>query len=139
MVRTPIHPGEILADELQENGLTATELARILDVPANRISHIVSGKRAITADTALRLGRYFGTSPDLWMNLQKTYELDLARKEVGNAIERESQETIAAAFDAFREMAARERYRLKIPSRKNRQGPFPHDLARPSRRLERPE
>ena len=86
MARTPIHPGEILADELQQIGLTAAELARILDVPANRISQIISGKRAITADTALRLGRYFGTSPDLWMNLQKAYELDLARKEVGTAI-----------------------------------------------------
>ena len=86
MARTPIHPGEILADELDEIGLTAAELARILEVPANRISQIISGKRAITANTALRLARYFGTSPDLWMNLQKTYELDLARKEVGNAI-----------------------------------------------------
>ena len=91
MARTPIHPGEILADELQEIGLTAAELARILDVPASRISQIVSGKRAITADTALRLARYFGTSPDLWMNLQKTYELDLARKEVGNAIKQIQQ------------------------------------------------
>ena len=91
MARTPIHPGEILADELQEIGLSAAELARILDVPANRISQIVSGKRAITADTALRLARYFGTSPDLWMNLQKTYELDLARKEVGHAIKQIQQ------------------------------------------------
>ena len=91
MARTPIHPGEILADELEEIGLTAAELARILDVPANRISRIVSGKRAITADTALRLARYFGTSPDLWMNLQKTYELDRARKEVGNAIKQIQQ------------------------------------------------
>jgi addiction module HigA family antidote len=91
MVRTPIHPGEILADELQEIGLTAAKLARILGVPANRISQIVSGKRATTADTALRLARYFGTSPDLWMNLQKTYELDLARKEVGNAIKQIQQ------------------------------------------------
>jgi addiction module HigA family antidote len=81
MARTPIHPGEILADELEEIGLTATELARLLEVPPNRISQIASGKRAITADTALRLARYFGTSPDLWMNLQKTYELDQARRE----------------------------------------------------------
>ena len=88
MARTPIHPGEILADELEEIGLTAAELARLLEVPANRISEITSRKRAITADTALRLARYFGTSPDLWMNLQKTYELDVARKEVGNAIKR---------------------------------------------------
>jgi antitoxin HigA-1 len=91
MARTPIHPGEILADELREIGLTAAGLARILDVPANRISQIVIGKRAITADTALRLARYFGTSPDLWMNLQKTYELDLARKEVDNGLKQIQQ------------------------------------------------
>ena len=86
MARTPIHPGEILADELNEIGISAAELSRSLDVPANRISQIIAGKRAISADTALRLGRYFGTTPDLWMNLQKTYELDLARQQVGKAI-----------------------------------------------------
>ncbi len=86
MARTPIHPGEILADELQEIDLSAAELARIIEVPPNRISQIISGKRAITADTALRLARYFATSADLWMNLQKTYELDLARQELGKAI-----------------------------------------------------
>ena len=73
MARTPIHPGEILADELHEIGVSAAALARTLGVPANRISQIIAGKRAISADTALRLARYFGTSPDLWMNLQKTY------------------------------------------------------------------
>ncbi|PYV25916.1 MAG: addiction module antidote protein, HigA family [Acidobacteria bacterium] len=87
MARTPIHPGEILADELREIGLSA-ELARTLGVPANRISQVIAGKRAITADTALRLARYFGTSPDLWMNLQKTYELDLARRQVGKVLKR---------------------------------------------------
>jgi antitoxin HigA-1 len=86
MGRTPIHPGEILADELKEIGLSAAELARALEVPPNRISQIIAGKRAITADTALRLARYFGTSPDLWMNLQKTYELDLARQQIGEAV-----------------------------------------------------
>ena len=86
MARTPIHPGEILADELKEIGLSAAELARTLEVPANRISQIIAGKRAVTADTALRLARYFGTTPDLWMNLQKTYELDLARRQVGEAV-----------------------------------------------------
>ena len=79
MASTPIHPGEILADELREIGLSAAELGRTLGVPPNRISPILAGKRAISADTALRLGRYFGTSPDLWMNLQKTFKLDLAR------------------------------------------------------------
>ncbi len=73
MARTPIHPGEILADELEEIGISAPALARTLAVPPNRISQIIAGKRAISADTALRLARYFGTSPDLWMNLQKNY------------------------------------------------------------------
>ncbi len=86
MARTPIHPGEILADELQEIDLSAAELARVIEVPPNRISQIISGKRAITADTALRLAHYFATSADLWMNLQKTYELDLARQELEKAI-----------------------------------------------------
>lgn len=86
MARNPIHPGEILADEIKEIGLSAADLARKLRVPANRISQIIAGKRLITADTALRLARYFGTSPDFWMNLQKTYELDLARKELGNSL-----------------------------------------------------
>lgn len=86
MARTPIHPGEILADELKELGISAAQLARTLEVPANRISQIITGKRAVSADTALRLARYFGTTPDLWMNLQKTYDLDLARRQLGNAI-----------------------------------------------------
>ena len=86
MARTPIHPGEILADELEEIGLSAAQLARTLGVPPNRISQILAGMRAISADTALRLARYFGTSPDLWMNLQKTYQLDLARRQLGKAI-----------------------------------------------------
>jgi addiction module HigA family antidote len=95
MARTPIHPGEILADELSELGLSAAQLARLIDVPANRISQIIAGKRNITADTALRLGRYFGTSPDFWMNLQKTYELDEARAALGSVIERLPQRPLA--------------------------------------------
>jgi addiction module HigA family antidote len=69
-MRIPIHPGEILADELEEIGISAAELARLIEVPANRVSQIISGKRAITADTALRLTQYFGMSADFWMNLQ---------------------------------------------------------------------
>ena len=88
MARTPVHPGEILADELDELGLSAAELARLIDVPANRITQIMGGKRNITADTALRLGRYFGTSPELWMNLQRAYDLDTARSAIGAEIER---------------------------------------------------
>ena len=79
-MRTPIHPGEILADELGEIGISAAELARLIEVPANRVSQILAGKRAITADTALRLAQYFGMSADFWMNLQSAYELDLARQ-----------------------------------------------------------
>ena len=86
MTRTPVHPGEILADELESLDLSSAELARTLDVPANRISQIIAGKRSITADTALRLGRYFGSNADLWMNLQKIYDLDLAAKTLGKAI-----------------------------------------------------
>jgi len=88
MARTPIHPGEILADELAEIGLSAAKLAALLEVPPNWISQILAGKRAITADTALRLGQYFGTSAEFWMNLQKTYELDRARQAGGRAIRR---------------------------------------------------
>ncbi|MCK5796986.1 MAG: HigA family addiction module antidote protein [Deltaproteobacteria bacterium] len=83
MSHEAIHPGEFLGDELEVIGMTAAELARIVNVPANRISQIIAGKRNITADTALRLGRYFGTGPQIWMNLQKTYELDLAQSKLG--------------------------------------------------------
>jgi addiction module HigA family antidote len=86
MARTPIHPGEILKDELDELGISAAELARRIEVPANRVSQILAGRRAVTADTALRLARWFGTSAELWMNLQQTYELDLARQRLGDAI-----------------------------------------------------
>jgi addiction module HigA family antidote len=76
----PVHPGEILADELAELNKSPTELARELHVPANRISQLVAGKRAMTADTALRLERWLGVSATFWMNLQKRYELDIARE-----------------------------------------------------------
>ncbi|MDE2670685.1 MAG: HigA family addiction module antitoxin [Chloroflexota bacterium] len=82
----PVHPGEILADELQELGLTANALAGHLAVPANRITAILKGQRGVTADTALRLARYLGTTPEFWLNLQKTYELRLAEVESGEAI-----------------------------------------------------
>jgi len=82
----PIHPGEILADELAELNTSPTELARELHVPANRISQLVAGKRAMTADTALRLERWLGVSAAFWMNLQKRYELDLAREKSGDVL-----------------------------------------------------
>src|ERR1700747_2022068 len=88
MARTPIHPGEQLAEELRELGITAAELARQIDVPVNRITGIINGQRAITADTALRLRPWFGTSPEFWLNLQKLYELRLAREEVGDRVEK---------------------------------------------------
>ncbi|MBK5294085.1 MAG: HigA family addiction module antidote protein [Acidobacteriia bacterium] len=87
MARTPIHPGEILGDELEEIELSAKKLADLLAVPPNRLYQILSGKRNLTADTALRLSRYFGTSADFWMNLQSAYELDLARQRIGKAIQ----------------------------------------------------
>jgi addiction module HigA family antidote len=86
MARTPIHPGEILADELEEIGMSAAELARTLHVPTNRITQIINGQRAITADTALRLGQWLGTGAELWLNLQKSYELKLAQAELGDEL-----------------------------------------------------
>src|SRR5215469_4131224 len=88
MARTPIHPGEHLAEELKELGISAAELARQIDVPVNRVTGIINGQRAITADTALRLGHRFGTSAEFWLNLQKLYELRLAREEIGDRVER---------------------------------------------------
>jgi antitoxin HigA-1 len=87
-MRPAIHPGEILSDELLEVGVSAAELARQIDVPANRISQILNGKRSITGDTALRLGHWFGTSAQFWLNLQTNYELRLAEKQAGEAISR---------------------------------------------------
>jgi antitoxin HigA-1 len=88
MTRTPIHPGEHLAQELEELGLSAAELSRQIDVPVNRITGIINGQRGITADTALRLGHWFGTSPEFWLNLQSLYELRLAQAEVGARVKR---------------------------------------------------
>ena len=75
----PVHPGEILAEELQELDMSANALAKALYVPANRITAILNGSRAVTADTALRLSCYLGTSPEFWLNLQKTFELRTAQ------------------------------------------------------------
>lgn len=88
MARTPIHPGEVLAEELSELNISATELARQLKVPPNRITGIINGTRSVSADTALRLGHWFGTSAVFWLNLQKSYELRLAEKESGPEIKR---------------------------------------------------
>jgi antitoxin HigA-1 len=76
--RPPIHPGRILKTEIEEAGLSANALALALRVPANRLTEILNGRRAITADTAMRLGRFFDTSAQMWMNLQTNYELRVA-------------------------------------------------------------
>ena len=86
MARTPTHPGEILADELAELGISPTELSRQVRVPANRITQIVNGKRGITGDTALRLAHWFGMSPQFWMNLQALYDVRVAEQEAGKEI-----------------------------------------------------
>jgi addiction module HigA family antidote len=88
MARTPIHPGEILGDELKEIGLSAKKLADVIAVPPNRLYQILAGKRSMTADTALRLSRYLAMSADFWMNLQSAYELDVARQQLGKTIQR---------------------------------------------------
>jgi addiction module HigA family antidote len=87
MSRPAIHPGEILADELAEIGVTPTELARQIKVPANRLSQIIQGKRAITGDTALRLGHWFGNSAAFWINLQTAHDLRLAEAAAGPEIQ----------------------------------------------------
>ena len=82
----PVHPGEILRDEIDALGLSANALASALGVPVNRVTMILNGQRGVSADTALRLARYFGTTPQLWMNLQKTWELRRAEIEAGREI-----------------------------------------------------
>ena len=84
----PIHPGEQLRDEMEELNLSARALARALGVPVNRITGILNEQRAITADTALRLARYFGGTPEFWLNLQSAYELRRTRQEAGKKIEK---------------------------------------------------
>ena len=88
MARSPIHPGEHLAEELAELGISAAELSRQIDVPVNRVTGIINGQRGMTADTALRLGHWFGTSPEFWLNLQSLYELRVARAAVGKRVEK---------------------------------------------------
>ncbi|MBU0594829.1 MAG: HigA family addiction module antitoxin [Pseudomonadota bacterium] len=83
-----IHPGEILKDELDELKLSANAFAKALDVPANRVTAILKEQRGITADTALRFARFFGTTPDFWMSLQSSYDVKKAREAVGQEIEK---------------------------------------------------
>lgn len=86
MPRRPIHPGEVLSDELIELNLSASALARQIKVPPNRISQIIQGKRAITGDTALRLGHWFGMNPQFWLNLQSQFDLRVAEAEAGKEV-----------------------------------------------------
>lgn len=86
MARTAIHPGEHLAEQLTALNMSAAELARQLNVPANRITEILNGQRAVTGDTALRLGHFFGTSAQFWLNLQTYYDLRRAEQKAGEAI-----------------------------------------------------
>lgn len=85
----PVHPGEILREELDELGLSANALSKALGVPVNRVTMILNGQRGVSADTALRLATYFGTTPQLWLNLQKTWELRRTEIEAGREIAKE--------------------------------------------------
>ena len=86
MARDPIHPGKFLADELEVLGMSVPQVAEILHVPPNRIYQLLKGQRALTADTALRLSQWLGTSAEMWLNLQKLYELRLAEQQAGERI-----------------------------------------------------
>ena len=86
MAFNAIHPGEHLAEELKELGMSAAELARQLDVPTNRVTEILNGRRAITGDTALRLAHFLGTTAEFWLNLQSLYEIRVAQKKAGKSI-----------------------------------------------------
>ena len=86
MFKRAVHPGEILKDELAELGVTPTGFARQIDVPPNRISQIIAGKRSISGDTALRFGHWFGVEPQFWLNLQTQYDLVIAERQSGAAV-----------------------------------------------------
>ena len=92
----PIHPGEHLKEFMDDFGLTMNQLAKALHVPANRITAIVNGTRGITAETAMRLARYFGTSAQMWMNMQAHYDLEVARNKFEAALLKEIQPRAAA-------------------------------------------
>ena len=98
----PVHPGEVLADELKELNVSANALAKALDVPTNRITSILNKQRGVTADTALRLSRYFGTTPHFWLNLQKTYELRTAEITSGRHIMERVQPRLPALTEGCR-------------------------------------
>ncbi len=86
MFRLAVHPGEILKEELAEFGITPTSFARQINVPPNRVSQIIAGKRSISGDTALRFGHWFGVDPQFWMNLQSQFDLAIADQRVGGSV-----------------------------------------------------
>ncbi len=86
MFMRAVHPGLVLKDELKELAVTPTEFARQIDVPPNRVSQIIAGKRAVTGDTALRFGHWFGIDPQFWLNLQSAYDIRVAEEKMGRAI-----------------------------------------------------
>ena len=88
MFKRAVHPGEILKDELAEFGVTPTSFARQINVPPNRVSQIIAGRRSITGDTALRFGHWFGVDPQFWMNLQSQYDLVIADQQVGDTVKK---------------------------------------------------
>ena len=98
---TPIHPGDVLLEEfLNPMGISQNRLALCLRVPVTRINDIVRGRRAVSADTALRLARFFGTSAEFWLNLQASYDLDVARDALGDRLEREVQPAAEGCADS---------------------------------------
>ncbi len=86
MFRRAVHPGEVLKDELEELGVSQTTFARQIDVPPNRVSQIISGKRSVTSDTALRFGHWFGVDPQFWLNLQTQFDLAETDLRIGSAV-----------------------------------------------------
>ncbi len=86
MLMRVVHPGEVLRDELAEMGVSPTTFARQIDVPPNRVSQIISGKRSVTGDTALRFGHWFGVEPQFWLNLQAQFDLVVADRRVGEIV-----------------------------------------------------
>ena len=86
MLMRVVHPGEILREELTEMGVSPTTFARQIDVPPNRVSQIIAGKRSVTGDTALRFGHWFGVEPQFWLNLQAQFDLVVADRRVGQAV-----------------------------------------------------
>ena len=86
MLKRVVHPGEILSDELTEFGITPTAFARQINVPPNRISQIIAGRRSVTGDTALRFGHWFGVDPQFWLNLQTQFDLAIADQRIGEAV-----------------------------------------------------